>query len=161
MFLEIPFPRGTLQKVIFLSVSDSCISCDVILELQFLCLPIEGKRENPVVLGLAVMSDSGKRDWLWLLQEPHVQNSKSWGGQNRVVTDVLTTFANSKHVSYTFQWIGNGNMYFVSEQKPLKVFWKNVCLEIDKFRTFWIFLKRFSDVGQMLLFADLGLCRMT
>lgn len=55
MFLEIPFPRGTLQKVIFLSVSDSCISCDVILELQFLCLSIEGKRENPVVLGLAVM----------------------------------------------------------------------------------------------------------
>lgn len=41
--------------MLFLSVSDSCISCDVILELQFLCLSMEGKRENPLVMGLAAI----------------------------------------------------------------------------------------------------------
>lgn len=44
-----------LQKVIFLSISDSYITCDAILEFQLLCSSMEGKCENITVPGLAAV----------------------------------------------------------------------------------------------------------
>lgn len=100
-------------------------------------------------------------DWLWCLPKPCVHSPRACGGQDRVVTGIPIIFSISKHASCAFQWFRNGKIYFAFEQKPLKIFWKMLDWKCDKLKTFGIFPKRFSDVGQMLLFADPGLCRMT
>lgn len=156
MFLEIFF-----QKLILLSVHDSCIHCDVILKLPFLYFSMEGKYKNTAVPGLAairlidVLIDCG------FCQSPVFTIPKHVEDRIELSLTPSSYLAISKHVSCAFQWFETGKIYFAFEQKPLKIFRKISAWKCDRLKAFGIFLKRCSDVGQMLLFADLGLCRMT